>query len=219
MPSDPFVLGFDTSAPHCAAVLLCGACVLADAYEEMTRGQAERLIPMLEEVLAKGGAIWQDIDAIGVGIGPGNFTGVRIAVSAARGLALGLGIPAVGVSALEAQAFDVPGTVVSSLDARRGVLYVQVFQFGNRTGPRLCDLGSLPPIPAHTEPTCVGHRNDAIATLCAGHSGAAAMPLAEATARLAQRRMHNVNLERPAPLYLRRADAAAPCEAPVVILP
>ncbi|MEC9312383.1 MAG: tRNA (adenosine(37)-N6)-threonylcarbamoyltransferase complex dimerization subunit type 1 TsaB, partial [Pseudomonadota bacterium] len=79
MKTEPLVLGFDTSAAHCAAALLRGDTVVAEALEPMTRGQAERLMPLLEEVLATGGATWADLDAIGVGVGPGNFTGIRIA--------------------------------------------------------------------------------------------------------------------------------------------
>ncbi|MEN8738203.1 MAG: tRNA (adenosine(37)-N6)-threonylcarbamoyltransferase complex dimerization subunit type 1 TsaB, partial [Phaeobacter gallaeciensis] len=104
MKTEPLVLGFDTSAAHCAAALLRGDTVVAEALEPMTRGQAERLMPLLEEVLATGGATWADLDAIGVGVGPGNFTGIRIAVSAARGLALGLGVPAVGIDGFDARA-------------------------------------------------------------------------------------------------------------------
>ncbi|MCG6904515.1 MAG: tRNA (adenosine(37)-N6)-threonylcarbamoyltransferase complex dimerization subunit type 1 TsaB [Rhodobacter sp.] len=218
MPSDPLILGFDTSAAHCAAVLLCGDTVLADAHEEMTKGQAERLIPMLEQVLTQAGAGWGDLAALGVGIGPGNFTGVRISVSAARGLALGLGIPAVGVSALEAQVFGLPGVTVSSLDARRDALYVQVFEMGAPHFPVLCDMASLPPIPARAAPSCIGHMNQEIAARCAGHAKAAALPMAEAIARIAGQRMHNDTLKRPAPLYLRGADAAPPRAAPPVIL-
>ncbi|MEL6467593.1 MAG: tRNA (adenosine(37)-N6)-threonylcarbamoyltransferase complex dimerization subunit type 1 TsaB [Pseudomonadota bacterium] len=96
--SAPLVLGFDTSGAYCAAALVHGKDVLAAVGEEMARGQAERLIGLLEEVLEGAGRHWSDLDALGVGVGPGNFTGIRIAVSAARGLALGLDIPAVGVS-------------------------------------------------------------------------------------------------------------------------
>jgi tRNA threonylcarbamoyladenosine biosynthesis protein TsaB len=70
----------------------------------MARGQSERLVPMLEDLLAEGGVAWRDLDAIGVGIGPGNFTGIRIAVATARGLALGLRVPAVGVTGFDAPA-------------------------------------------------------------------------------------------------------------------
>ncbi|PJE34371.1 tRNA (adenosine(37)-N6)-threonylcarbamoyltransferase complex dimerization subunit type 1 TsaB, partial [Pseudooceanicola lipolyticus] len=89
MASDPTILAFDTSAAHCAAALLSGDRLLASHAEAMSRGQAERLLPLLEDMLDRAGLGWRDLDAIGVGTGPGNFTGIRIAVSAARGLALG----------------------------------------------------------------------------------------------------------------------------------
>ena len=102
MAAGPFVLGFDTSAAHCAAAVLDGERCLATRVEEMGRGQAERLMPLLEELLAEAGLNWRDLHRIGVGVGPGNFTGIRISVAAARGLALGLGIPAIGVSTFDA---------------------------------------------------------------------------------------------------------------------
>ena len=127
MPSDALVLGFDTSAAHCAAALVSGARVLAQAQEEMARGQAERLMPLLQELLAQGGAAWSDLAAIGVGIGPGNFTGIRISVAAARGVALGLGVPAIGVSVFEARAHGLPRPIHVVEDARRGMVYAQAF--------------------------------------------------------------------------------------------
>jgi tRNA threonylcarbamoyl adenosine modification protein YeaZ len=131
------ILAFDTSAAHCAAALLWdGGLILRD--EAMDKGQAERLIPLLEEVLAEAGLGWRDLKAIAVGTGPGNFTGVRIAVAAARGLALGLGIPAVGVTRLEALAFGLPRPVTVIEDARRGEVYVQVF---NPDGPEPARIG------------------------------------------------------------------------------
>lgn len=106
--ADPIVLGFDTSAAHCAAAVVSGGRVLATRTEPMTRGQAERLFPLLEQVLADAGVDWHRLSAIGVGVGPGNFTGVRISVAAARGLALSLGIAAHGVSVTEAAAYGTP---------------------------------------------------------------------------------------------------------------
>ena len=85
----------------------------------MAKGQAERLMVMLEEMLAEAEISWADLCVVGVGTGPGNFTGVRISVAAARGLALGLGIPAIGVTALEAAAFGASLPVQVVLDARR----------------------------------------------------------------------------------------------------
>jgi len=89
LASDGLVLGFDTSAAHCAAALLAGERVLACRAEEMGRGQAERLMPLLEEVLESGGVTWRKLARIGVGTGPGNFTGIRISVAAARGRGAG----------------------------------------------------------------------------------------------------------------------------------
>ena len=69
MPPEKLVLAFDTSAAHCAVALLLGNAVLVQRLEEMHKGQAERLIPLLEDVLTKAGKDWTDLDAIGVGIG------------------------------------------------------------------------------------------------------------------------------------------------------
>ncbi|TGN47811.1 tRNA (adenosine(37)-N6)-threonylcarbamoyltransferase complex dimerization subunit type 1 TsaB, partial [Paracoccus liaowanqingii] len=101
---DLIVLGFDTSAAHCAAALLQGGALVAARHEDMAKGQAERLMPMLEELLVEAGLGWRDLDVIGVGTGPGNFTGIRVGVAAARGLAVALRIPAIGVGAPEALA-------------------------------------------------------------------------------------------------------------------
>lgn len=174
--------------------------------EPMDKGQAERLIPLLEEVLAEAGIGWHDLAALAVGTGPGNFTGVRIAVAAARGLALGLGIPAIGVTSLEARAFGLPRPVTVVEDARRGQVYLQQFA-RNSTGPALL----LPAGAALPQGPLTGS---------AAGPGALPqpVPLAEATLRLAVGRIGQPN-PRPAPFYLRGADAAAPLDPPPVILP
>ncbi len=128
------ILSFDTSAAHCAAALVSGDQILGAMSELLLKGQAERLIPMLEEVLEGAGKSWGDLDLIAVGVGPGNFTGVRISVSTARGLALSLGIPAVGVSVFEALAFGTKGYVTISRDARRGMVFSQEFEDGVPVG-------------------------------------------------------------------------------------
>lgn len=203
MPCDPLILGFDTSAAHCAAALLCGGRIVAERFEEMGRGQAERLMPLMEEVLAEGGFTWAELTAIGVGIGPGNFTGIRISVAAARGLALGLGIPAIGVSSLEAQAFGHPRPLLSVVDARRGYVYAQRL---GRDGDGPAELHRADEIEAAADRVRVG-------------PGISASP-APAIARIAAARLAaGAPLPRPAPLYVRPADAAPSRDAPVVILP
>ena len=139
MRSDPTVLAFDTSAAHCAAALLSGDRILASTCEAMSRGQAERLMPLLEELLTSAGLTWQDLSRIGVGIGPGNFTGIRISVSAARGLALGLGIPAIGVSTFEALQSE--GETILAVPAPREMVYVA----GTGDVPHLLPMTELPP--------------------------------------------------------------------------
>ena len=95
----------------------------------MGRGQAERLVPMLEEVLADEGFVWDDLDAIAVGIGPGNFTGLRLAVATARGLAMAKDIAAIGVSGFDAIAAgaEVEGPVLVLLENRKGSDFAQAF--------------------------------------------------------------------------------------------
>jgi len=137
--SDPLILAIDTSAAHCAAALLLGNRLVAQRHDAMAKGQAERLFPMLEDLLSGAGHHWRDLSALAVGIGPGNFTGVRIAVSAARGLALALEIPALGISTFEALAHDGPRQLLVALDARGGRLYLQRFGNDGAEGPQILE--------------------------------------------------------------------------------
>ena len=209
MRSEPLVLGFDTSAAHCAAALVRGDTVLAARTEDMAKGQAERLMPLLEEVLAEAGLGWHDLDAIGVGTGPGNFTGVRISVAAARGLALGLGIPAIGVSVFEALAQDAPRPVAVALDARRDEAYAQLFTPTGAEPPTLTPAAELARVLAGVP--VIGLALPHSAPLGPRH------PLAEAVALVAATKL-DTKQPRPAPLYLRGADAAPPSDPPPVIL-
>ena len=190
MPSDPVLLAFDTSAAHCAAALLCGPAVIASKAEDMDRGQAERLIPLLEELLENAGHTWADLDAIGVGIGPGNFTGIRISVSAARGLALGLDIPAIGVSSFDAISLNAPDRL-PAVPGPRGKAYVL------QDEPALLDLEDLDKMSCALPPE--------------------AEKLAIAIGRCALARLGGTNTP-PAPLYVKPADAAPARDLPPVIL-
>lgn len=207
MPPD-IVLAFDTSAAHCAAALLLpdGSCLIRQ--EEMAKGQAERLLPLLDALLAEAGLRWVDLSGIGVGTGPGNFTGVRISVAAARGLALSLGIPAIGVTRLEALAHGLPHPVTVVEDARRDEAYVQSFRAEGADPARLVALAELKVAGPVTGSAAAGLQGPVLP---------AAMPLVEATARLAAQRLNSPQ-PRPAPFYLRGADAAPPSDPPPVIL-
>jgi tRNA threonylcarbamoyl adenosine modification protein YeaZ len=212
LPPEPVVLAFDTSAAHCAAAVVSGSRILAQRVEQMDKGQAERLMPLLAEVLAEAQVGYAGLSAIGVGTGPGNFTGVRISVAAARGLALGLGIPAIGVTGFEALATGLPDDVVLLLDARRGALWVA----GKGIDPQLMDPPHFPD--GTTGRPVAGHRAAELALQTGGTLLEQPVPLAVAIARLAAGRLATAQ-PRPAPLYLRAADAALPTEPPPVILP
>lgn len=218
MPPEPLTLAFDTSAAHCAAALLRGERLVEARAEAMGRGQAERLMPMLEEMLARAGAGWRDVALIGVGTGPGNFTGVRLSVAAARGLALALEVPAIGVTALEAAAFGLARPVLVALDARRGQAYLQLFREGEAQEPVLAEEAALPAW-AFEAGAATGDAAARLAPLLNGpETVAAAMPRAEAIARIARARAADPQ-PRPAPLYLRPADAEPPREAAPALLP
>ncbi|MEO9863261.1 MAG: tRNA (adenosine(37)-N6)-threonylcarbamoyltransferase complex dimerization subunit type 1 TsaB [Yoonia sp.] len=190
------VLAFDTASAHCAACLIDGDTVVV-RVDPMAKGQAEHLMPMLEEVLSDNGLTWQDLDAIGVGTGPGNFTGIRISVSAARGLALGLGIPAVGVTHLEAQVHGLPRPVVAQVRAPREQVYVQTF----------ADLISTAVLVAATSDIA-----QAAPPIVAPEA------MIKNIALIARDRAADTT-DRPAPYYVRAADAAPPRDAAPVLLP
>lgn len=126
------LLAIDTAGPACAVALARagegGPEILARIEERIGRGHAERLMPMIEEALGAAQKSFDELGRIAVTVGPGSFTGVRVGVAAARGLALALGIPAVGVGSLNAIALPVTrmhheGTVLAALDAKRGEVY------------------------------------------------------------------------------------------------
>jgi tRNA threonylcarbamoyladenosine biosynthesis protein TsaB len=188
------LLAVDTSAAHCAAALLWGDGRLVTHAEAMEKGQAERLVPMLEEILASAGLVWADLTLLAVGTGPGNFTGIRIAVSLVRGLSLGLHVPAVGVTGFQALAFGQPQPLATLIDAPRGQFYVQHFPDG---APAITD----------TMPPGARHRADLDAAGFVGAIARVAMTLPRDDA------------PRPAPFYLRGADASPPSDPPPRLLP
>jgi tRNA threonylcarbamoyladenosine biosynthesis protein TsaB len=198
LPPD-ITLAVDTSAAHCAAALLFGDGRLVTHAEEMARGQAERLVPMVEEILAGENLAWSDLTLLAVGTGPGNFTGIRIAVSLVRGLALGLGLPAVGVTGFEALAAQRRMPLWTVIDAPRGQFYARRFPEGAATiiGPEeLADL----------EAPVIRRTDVEVAAFVGAIAGVAALK-------------RGTPQPRPAPFYLRGADAAPPSDPPPVILP
>jgi tRNA threonylcarbamoyladenosine biosynthesis protein TsaB len=121
------VLAIDTAGPRLQLGLLMGDRI-DTLIEEMAQGQAERIFPAIAELLSRHGSAYAKLDRIAVTTGPGSFTGLRIGLSAARGLGLALGIPVIGVPSLFALSLNAACDAVATLlDARRGESYFQLF--------------------------------------------------------------------------------------------
>lgn len=130
------VLAIETSTTQASVALLDGGRVALERAHERPKQSAERLLPMIAEMLGETGWPRGSLDRIGVSIGPGSFTGLRIGIACAQGLALGLGVPLIGVSSLQAMARaapdSVPGIRWAVLDAHRGEVFVGAYQPGPR---------------------------------------------------------------------------------------
>ncbi|MHA3978253.1 tRNA (adenosine(37)-N6)-threonylcarbamoyltransferase complex dimerization subunit type 1 TsaB [Halovulum sp. GXIMD14794] len=209
------ILALDTAGPHCAVAVTERDEVLCSLSEGMDRGQAERLVPMAQTALEIAGLGWRELDAIAVGIGPGNFTGIRIAVAAARGLALALDIPSIGVSTFDALAHEHSGPLLVVLDGRRGRFYLKGYGSAEMN-PRIADPIELRGFDLPENTLVLGHRAQQIAddlSLKAGPDTEVPDPEAFAFAAAMIQ-----DPSAPAPLYMRAADAALPSEAPPPIL-
>jgi tRNA threonylcarbamoyladenosine biosynthesis protein TsaB len=138
------VLAIDTALEACsAAVLDTSGGITASETVVMTRGHAEALMPLIARVMIRAGIEFGDLDRIAVTTGPGSFTGLRVGISAARGIALAAGKSAIGLSTLAGFAApliadDDSTQVVAAIDARHEHIYLQVFGVNGRTlvGPR-----------------------------------------------------------------------------------
>ncbi|HVY33446.1 MAG TPA: tRNA (adenosine(37)-N6)-threonylcarbamoyltransferase complex dimerization subunit type 1 TsaB [Caulobacteraceae bacterium] len=126
------VLGLDTAVGACSAAVTADGRPLAVRSEPMLRGHQERLAPMVREVMEEAGFAFTALDLIGVTVGPGSFTGLRVGLAFAKGLGLALARPVVGVGTLEALAASEPGAdmTLAVIDARRGQVYLQAFSQG-----------------------------------------------------------------------------------------
>ena len=225
------VLALDTCLGACSVAILNNDEVVARRFEVLGRGHAERLVPMVQDVMSEARTDFADLDRIGVTVGPGTFTGVRIGLAAARGFALAAGVALVGVTTTEAVAealyrdaarVSLPETLAIIHDARRGEAYVQIFRkTGNAampaeavTDPSVVPLEEVPAIlPAGplavagtgvdlVRPGLTGQRPDV--RLAEGHDYPDAVDVGLIAAR------KNTAGDGVHPLYLRAPDAKLP---------
>ena len=214
------VLAIDTALEACSAAVLDTEQGGISARESlpMVRGHAEALLPLIARVMDSAGLEFAALDRIAVTTGPGSFTGLRVGIAAARGIALAAGKPAVGLSTLAAYAApliaaDDTVPVVAVIDARHDHVYLQVFGPGGRTvvTPRIASLREALRAAATGAPRLIGTAAEMLA---------AAWPADQRAPRLVDvRRAPDVDWVArlgaaatdtgvpPKPLYLRAPDA------------
>ena len=193
MAFDTVVLAFDTSGPFCAAAVLINGEVTACRADDMARGQAEAIMDIIVDVLTTSGVTLQEVSRIGVGTGPGNFTGIRISVSAARGFGLSLGIPAIGVNGFDATLYRQSDDAVACLPAIRDQIYFSGHDLNTQLGDRdqAARLGR--PLIDRPDPA----------------------QLVKNIARIAE---NADGFHRPVPMYVKPADAAPARDLPPKVL-
>ena len=226
------VLALDTATEACSVALLAEQGLIG-RYAEPGRGHAAQILGMVDAVLAQAGISLSMLDGIAASVGPGAFTGVRISVSAAQGLAFGAGLNLVGVSTLEAlalRALDAGADIaLACLDARMGEVYWGCYAADMLRGvraivpPRVGAPGSVHLPAAQSASARVGGIGRGFAAypelgrlpgLSAEPADAGALPNAREMARLGALRLRAGEGADPAdlePLYLR--DKVALTEA------
>lgn len=230
------ILALETATSSCTVAVVDGGRLLVELTLQVARSHSNRLMPLVAQAIAESGLTRHDIDAIAVGVGPGSFTGLRIGLATAQGLAWALGKPCVGVSTLRAMAYGTGaqvGLVVPMLDAKRGDVYAGIYAAGGRDPSTWAEV---------MEPTHIsmGRLTEQIAalrtglrhtwqfvTLCGDVAGlalselmlgevallapvGALLPRAWAVAEVAGAMMSNgqgASSGRPEPIYLRKSEA------------
>jgi tRNA threonylcarbamoyladenosine biosynthesis protein TsaB len=221
------ILAIDTALDACAAAVLDTetASLIAQESQAMKRGHAEALMPLIGRVITQSGIGFETLDRIAVTTGPGSFTGLRVGLSAARGIGLAAGKPVVGVTTLTAYAAPIVSRndehpVVAAIDARHDQVYLQVVSGdgGSLMRPQVVGIeeavtswrfgaphlvGNAASIlagrwPAHAVPPCGVDAKAAPDIAWVGWLGAAVEP----------------DTARPRPFYLRAPDAKPARELP-----
>ncbi len=212
------ILAIDTSGPICSAAFLDSGSnqIVTQRSDDIGRGHAELLLPMIDELMAASELQWSDVEAVGCSTGPGSFTGLRVGLAAAKGFAFALSCPCIGVSVFEAFNCGRTDPLCVVLNAKRNEFWLQIF---DNTREELED------------PKAVSHEHvlDFIPSNIADLVGSGAQDLAsrdnrfrilsdapsppiEAIAQLTKNRIANAVQFPAQPLYLRAPDAKPQAE-------
>ncbi len=136
------ILALESSAKAASVALCEDEMLIAESYQNCGLTHSRTLMPMCEALLANSGLTLGDVELIACANGPGSFTGLRIGLSTAKGLAWAKGTPCAGVSTLEAMAWNLAGfegTICCAMDARRKQVYNAIFRAKNGELERLCE--------------------------------------------------------------------------------
>ncbi|HEU5273727.1 MAG TPA: tRNA (adenosine(37)-N6)-threonylcarbamoyltransferase complex dimerization subunit type 1 TsaB [Xanthobacteraceae bacterium] len=214
------VLAIDTALEACSAAVLDTAQggILASESVAMVRGHAEALMPLVARVMHDATLEFTELDRIAVTVGPGSFTGLRVGVSAARGIAVAAGKPAVGLTTLAAYAApyiaaDDETPLLAAIDARNEQVYMQLFGTGGRplTQPRLAPLRDAVRAATSGPARIVGSAAAMLAAAWPANESRPAVvdparaPVIDWVAHLGAAAAQALSL--PKPLYLRAPDA------------
>ncbi|HEX6440924.1 MAG TPA: tRNA (adenosine(37)-N6)-threonylcarbamoyltransferase complex dimerization subunit type 1 TsaB [Stellaceae bacterium] len=227
----PILLAIETAGSACSVAVGRSSAVLAAERQAMRYGHGEALLPMIDRVVMAAGLPRSALDGIAVAVGPGGFTGIRVGLAAARGIALALGARLIGVTSFDAVAAALPpgrDAALIALDSRRDDLYVQLFDRGS--GLPLAepaavlpdDLGGHIGALAQHEPLLIA--GDMVEAAAAALGARIAVEIAEGSAPdaggvlvAALRQIERAPSSDPVrPLYLRPPDVTLPKQPPPV---
>ncbi len=209
------LLAIDCSASLCAASVYDAVAgrELGRSVLDLGKGHAEHLIAVINEALATAGKAYSDLDAIAVSIGPGSFTGIRVAVSAARGFALALDIPSIGVNTLEALGAEVRETegakpVMAALTSGQENAQLAVYdEFGSVAfPPGIMTVRGAAELASNTKAVLAGTAARHISEI-SGRPVASEKATADIGVYARVAIAKGADGSKPSPLYLREPDA------------
>lgn len=210
------VLAFDTTMAACSVAVWQDGDVRAHFHQAMMHGQAEALLPAIEQTLSDANISYADLDRIAVTLGPGSFTGVRVGLATARGVGAAAGLPVIGLATTDVIAAEARShtslPIAVAVDARRAEVYLHLF---GPDGIALEDPACALPIDAavslnDAEWAVAGDGAERVLEHCGGRLDGVKphVPSAAVLAALAAERIAPADM--PRPIYVRPPDAALP---------